>query len=157
MTCWLNDARCQWGDLWHDQVLVNAPPTQALCLAQGLRREFLDTAKLVVLCQRQLPYSQSEDYCQEADSVFLAGDSSFSWDEVASAQGSLLLLGSSSESSLLYRRGLKNFQSCNIAYPANEEIFLTKQPLVGLEGSKQFLQRLWNGFIQKRLRQNNQI
>ena len=157
LTCWLNDARCQWGDLWYDQVLVNASPTQALCLAQGLRREFLDTDKLVVLCQRQLPHSQSKDYCQEADSVFLAGDGSFSWDEVASAQGSLLLLGSSSESSLLYRRGMKNFQSCNIAYPANEEIFLTKQPLVGLEGSKQLLQRLWNGFIQQSLRQNNQI
>ena len=156
LTSCLNDARCQWGALWFDRVIVSAPPTQALCLAQALRREWVDTQSLTVCCQRQLPQSVPSTYCNEADAIYMAGQDSFAWNTLANDEGSLLLLGSSSESSLLYRLGLKNFVSCNIAYPANEEIFLTEQPQVGLEGSKQLLQKIWNAYIRQCLQKQGE-
>ncbi|MGM9582619.1 MAG: nitrogenase component 1, partial [Phascolarctobacterium sp.] len=64
ITSWLNDACCQWGALWFDRVMVSAPPTQALCLAQALRREWVDTSSLEVYCQRQLPKSELSAYCK---------------------------------------------------------------------------------------------
>ena len=66
---------------------------------------------------------------------------------------SLLLLGSSSEGSLLYRQKHSHFLNCNIAFPANDEIFLLPHPFTGLNGSRYMLQRLWNGYISKKLQE----
>ena len=142
----LNDARCQWGSLWYDRVIVSAPPTQALCLAQALRQEWLDTRQLVVCCQRALPSGKQELYCQEADSVYTAGVDKMSLERMVESGESLLILGSSSENALLHR--LKHtFSSCTIASPVKEEVLLLEQPFVGITGSRYMLQRLWKCYI----------
>ena len=40
--------------------------------------------------------------------------------------------------------------ACNICYPTNDEVFITKQPMVGLQGSAYMLERLWNCFIRRK-------
>ena len=149
LTSLLNDARCQWGDLWADRIIISGPPTQALCLGEAVRREWVDTSELWLCCQRKLPHNAPEAYCKAADAIFISGEIDIPWKDIAQFTGSLLLMGSSSESSLLYRQGRTDFINCNIAFPAKEEIYLTKQPLVGLEGSKQLVQKIWNAYIRQ--------
>lgn len=156
LTSWLNDARCQWGSLWYDKVIVSAPPTQSLCLAEALRQEFVDTAELIVLCQGSMPKTRTAAYCSVADNIHVAHEEAFDWSSLKTDAGQLLLLGSSSESSLLYRQG-RSFGGFNIAYPANEEVYLTEQPLVGLTGSKQLCQKLWNDYIRQCLRKQGGV
>ena len=157
VTSLLNDARCQWGDLWADRIIISGPPTQALCLGETVRGEWVDTSELWVCCQRQLPHTAPKAYCQAADVIYVSGERELPWGDMAQFKGSLLLLGSSSESSLLYRQGRTDFINCNIAFPANEEIFLTNQPLVGLEGSKQLVQKLWNAYIRLCIQKQGEV
>lgn len=157
VTSLLNDARCQWGDLWADRIIISGPPTQALCLGDAVRREWVDTSELWLCCQGKLPHTTPEVYCQAADEIFISGEKDLPWKELVQFDGSLLLLGSSSESSLLYRQGRKDFIYGNIAFPAKEEIYLTKQPLVGLEGSKQLAQKIWNAYIRQCIQNQGEV
>ncbi len=50
----VNEARCTWGELWFDKIIVAAPGTTAFCIAQTLREEWADTEKLTVICQNTL-------------------------------------------------------------------------------------------------------
>ena len=149
LTSLLNDVRCQWGDLWADRLIISGPPTQALCLGEAVRREWVDTSELWLCCQRGLPHNAPEAYCQAADKIYISGEKDLPWKDIAQFTGSLLLLGSSSESSLLYRQGRADFINCNIAFPAKDEIPLPKQPLVALEGSKPLAQQIWNPYIKQ--------
>lgn len=139
-----NEARLLWGSLWFDEVLVSAPPTAALQLAQALRMEWADMGRLTVICQGQLTQAPE---CEAADTVYCVGED----DEAIAAYmqqcDNVLLLASSSESSVLYRREACHFCCCNIAYPANDEVFIQKQPMVGFTGSAYLLERLWNTFV----------
>ena len=146
-----NDISCNWGRLWYDEVLVSAPPTIALCMAQALRNEWMDMRTLHVYCQRQLPQSQASDYCQTADAVYTAGVDEMKLETLFANPDKVLILGSSSESSVLYRKNHSHFQTCNIAFPVNDELILAQMPFVGLNGSKYMLERLWNGFIRSNL------
>ncbi len=142
-----NEAVALWGSLWFDEVVVSAPATQALCLAQALRTEWTDIGKLSVICQ-QAP--AKELACDTADAVYTVGEDDAAISNCLKTCDNVLLLASSSESSVLYRRERCNFTSCNIAYPANDEVFIVQQPMVGLRGSGYMLQRLWNCFIQQK-------
>lgn len=146
-----NDISCNWGRLWYDEVLVSAPPTIALCMAQTLRNEWMDMRTLHVYCQRQLPQSQASDYCQTADAVYTAGVDEMKLETLFANPDKVLILGSSSESSVLYRKNHSHFQTCNIAFPVNDELILAQMSFVGLNGSKYMLERLWNGFIRSNL------
>lgn len=141
-----NEAVALWGSLWFDEVIVSAPATQALCLAQALRTEWTDIGKLSVICQ-QAP--AKELACDTTDAVYTVGEDDAAISTCLKTCDNVLLLASSSESSVLYRRERCNFTSCNIAYPANDEVFIVQQPMVGLRGSGYMLQRLWNCFIQQ--------
>lgn len=154
LTSWLNEIRSLWGSLWFDRAVVSAPPTAALCLAQALRSEWADMGSLNVLCQRRLPRSVPGYYCGAANNIYTAGIDQDKITACFADDGqSLLLLGSSSESSLLYRQKHSHFLNCNIAFPANDEIFLLQQPFAGFTGSRYMLQRLWNGYINRRLQE----
>lgn len=153
LTGWINETHSLWGSLWFDTAVVSAPPTIALCMAQALRDEWADTARLLVLCQRSLPQADAAYYCDAADAVYTSGTEAINLTELLQDAGALLLLGSSSESSLLYRKHAYNFLNCNIAFPANDEIFLTRQPFAGFNGCRYMLQRLWNAYISKRLQE----
>lgn len=147
LTSLVNDVSCDWGRLWFDQGVVSASPTVALCIAQALREEWADMGNLVVICQRSLEQENYRTYCTVADSILTAGVDDIALKNIVSEKGIVLLLGSSSETSSLYRQKRSNFISCNIAYPARDEVFLLQHPVVGLQGSRYMLQRLWNAYI----------
>ncbi|MDY4921177.1 MAG: nitrogenase component 1 [Phascolarctobacterium sp.] len=152
LTSWINDARCVWGSLWFDKVAVCAPPTMALCLAQSLRSEWLDTAQLEVLCQRQLPNKNAQHYCTTADAIYCAGVDNPGLNNLLSGE-QLLLLGSSSEASYLYRQGRKHFVNLNVAFPANDEYFFSERPWIGFTGARVMLERIWNAYIWQKMRE----
>ena len=142
-----NEAVALWGSLWFDEVIISAPATQALCLAQTLRTEWTDIGRLSVICQQTI---EQPPACDTADAIYTVGEDDAAVSECLKSCNNVLLLASSSEGSVLYRREQCNFTSCNIAYPANDEVFIVQQPMVGLKGSGYMLQRLWNCFIQQR-------
>ena len=144
-----NEARLLWGSLWFDEVLVSATPTVAMAMAQALRTEWADTAQLTVICQQ--PPAQPLA-CEAADAVYSVGVDDAAIAAYYAQCDQVLVLASSSESSVLYRRKNCEFFSCNIAYPANDAVFVTSQPMVGFKGSAYMLERLWNIFVQSSLK-----
>ena len=148
-----SEARLLWGALWFDEVLVSAPPTQALCLAQSLRTEWADMGRLTVICQQSLAQLPE---CEAADAVYIVGQDDEAIEQYLNTCNNVLVLASSSESSVLYRRNECSFIPCNIAYPAQDDIFFSKTPFVGFKGCLHLQERLWNKFsadlLQKRVR-----
>lgn len=148
-----SEARLLWGALWFDEVLVSAPTTQALCLAQSLRTEWADMGRLTVICQQSLPQLPE---CEAADAVYIVGKDDEAIEQYLDTCNNVLVLASSSESSVLYRRNDCSFIPCNIAYPAQDDIFFSRTPFVGFKGCLQLQERLWNKFsadlLQKRVR-----
>ena len=138
-----SEARLLWGSLWFDEVLVSAPSTTALCLAQALRTEWADMGKLTVMCQQKL---QEQPCCDAADTIYVVGEDDEAIETYLADCDNVLVLASSSESSVLYRRNACRFTPCNIAYPAQDEIFFTQEPFAGFAGCLNMLQRLWNKF-----------
>ena len=145
-----SEARLLWGSLWFDEVLVSAPSTQALCLAQALRTEWADMGSLTVVCQQAL---QERLTCEAADAVLAVGQDDEAIEAYLNSCNNVLVLASSSESSVLYRRNGCKFIPCNIAYPAQDDLFFAQEPFVGFNGCLQLLQRLWNKFSANLLKQ----
>lgn len=143
----INEARSVWGELWFDQIIVAAPGTTALCLAQALREEWADTEKMTVICQNAVTQIAQP---LEADEILTAGQNGKKIEQVLQQADNVLLVGSSSESSFLLRAG-KKFYACNIAYPIQDELLLASAPFVGIRGAGHMLQRLWNLKIKSQL------
>lgn len=146
LTAWNNEIHCLWGDLWFDNILVSAPGTTALCMGEAVRSEWADTGRLTVICQQPVINNK---YCTIADDVFIAGADFSRIDHYLKNIDNVLVLGSSSENSLLWRRRNCTFASCNIAYPANDEVLLIDEPFAGIRGSAHMQQCLWNAFIRQ--------
>ena len=144
------EARLLWGNLWFDEVLVSAPASVALGLAQALRTEWADMGRLTVICQQQLKQGLS---CDTADAVYTVGCDDEAIAAYFQSCNNVLVLGSSSESSVLYRRDDCHFNTCNIAAPANDEVILQPEPCVGFKGCLYMLQRLWNVFVNNSLQE----
>lgn len=148
-----NEARLLWGSLWFDEVLVSAPPTVALCMAQALRTEWADMGALTVICQQPLAQAWN---CEAADAVYSVGRDDAAIAEYFAQCDNVLLLASSSESSVLYRREKCHFNCCNIAYPANDAVLISQQPMAGFTGSSYMLERLWNVFVAASLKKQGE-
>lgn len=147
---WNNDMRCQWGNLWFDEVITAAPPTTAMCFADTLVREWIDTGSLNLICQHK-----TDNNCgagKYADKIFFAGEDGENIEYLLNNFSDGLLTGSSSEKAVLDRSGNYNTATVNIAFPVNDEMLITDLPFCGLRGSAHILQRLWNAFIQKKQR-----
>lgn len=106
--------------------------------------------RLTVICQQQLKQSLS---CEAADAVYTVGCDDEAIAAYFQSCNRVLVLGSSSESSVLYRRDDCHFSTCNIAAPANDEVILQPEPCVGFKGCLYMLQRLWNVFVNNSLRE----
>lgn len=146
---WNNDSRCSWGSLWFDRAVVAMPGTAALGLGNALVSEWCDTGHLTVICQNRV---EQKHLCQFADDIFFADSDGDKISACLKEKGSLLLLGSSSESSIVRHSGNKELISLNMAFPATEQILLTDSPYMGIKGSAHMLERIWNAFIQQSLR-----
>ena len=143
----VNEARCTWGELWFDKIIVAAPGTTAICMAQALREEWADTEKLIVICQNRVKKLPAP---AEADEILLAEKDSKKIEQLQQQADNTLILGSSSESSVLLRER-KRFWCCNIAYPVQDEVLLAVAPFAGIRGAGHMLQRLWNLKIKAQL------
>lgn len=141
----IEDFSCYWGNMWYDQVVVQAPGTQALCIAQALREEWLNMGKLTVLCLQPVA---KNIYCDAADEIVTKDVDFNSWEQYVTPEGEGLFLGSSNESANMRRKGYDNMINLNIAYPIHDELFLNDTPYVGIRGTKNLLQKLWNGYMQ---------
>lgn len=144
LTAWNNDYAMAWGGVHFDNVLVAAPGTQALCFSEALRREWVDTEELTVICQNPV---REQDYCTTADTVYTVGEDNRAIEEYMAGTDNVLVVGSSGESSNLWRRKDCRFISCNLAYPVKDEVLLTQVPFVGIRGAAHLQQRLWNAFM----------
>lgn len=151
LTDWSNELSLNWGSPWFESVVVSAPGTTAVCLADTVRMEWLDTGKLVVQCQNDVTLYGL--HSSQADTELIAGR-----DDARAAQmfrylDNALLLGSSNESALTDRRR-NRIAVCNIAFPVKDEALLVSVPFCGLQGARHMAQRIWNAYIQGILRQD---
>lgn len=144
----LEDYSCYWGALWYDQVIVAAPSTQALAMAEALRTEWMDMGKLTVLGLTEV---KDKSFCTCLDELIVVDKAMTNWKDCISKHGSVLLLGSNNEQVNILREGLANIDFLNIAYPLHQEVVLVDMPLVGIKGTPYFLQLLWNKFMQTKV------
>ena len=66
LTAWSNELRSVWGFLWFEKVVLSASSTTALCLAQALRSEWLDTGWMTVICQNEIENKYFENEILES-------------------------------------------------------------------------------------------
>lgn len=132
-----------WGELWFDQVLVAAPASTALGMAQAIRREWVDTAKLTILAQggimQQIPAGLGRVIDAKKDGQALA--------DCLNQLTTGLLLASSNERVWLCRNQQQAVVYQNIALPVYDEIRLSHRPFMGLQGAVHLLESLWERYI----------
>ncbi len=145
LIAWSNEMRGIWGELWFDNIVITAPTTTAICLAQALRSEWVDTGSLTVICQNEVKHSVLD--CIMADEILFSHKDSGKINDVWQNLHNALLLGSSSETSIMERQGNSSVCISNIAFPVKDELLITDTPFCGIKGSAHLLQRLWNSFI----------
>ncbi len=143
LTAWSNELRSVWGSLWFDNVVLSASSTTALCLAQALRSEWLDTSWMTVICQNKI----ENKYCTLADEVYYSGSDGPGINRVLDQVNDVLVLGSNYETTLLDNRGDCSYVSCNISLPVCDEALMIAYPFAGIRGSAHLLQRIWNAYI----------
>ncbi|WP_196598755.1 nitrogenase component 1 [Pectinatus frisingensis] len=144
LTAYGNDVSCNWGEPWFDETIICAPGTMALCMAEAVRGEWINTQRLQVVCRDNVI---SEDlYSVMADKVYPKEKIKTALESVLCGGKSILLAGSSNETAIFMRHN-KMVSCCNVAYPVNDEVLLTQVPFAGIRGSFHMQQRLWNAFI----------
>ena len=145
-----NNLQSLWGPLWFTHVLIAAPPSEAVGIAEAVRSEWLDTENLIIHMTAKSSY-----FTEAADAVRLVGidDREIKKDYENWSEG--LVMGSSHESARLFRLD-KKFMSCNIARPSSDEIFVTDTPLCGLRGAEYLYERLWNLKVREKMKDKNQ-
>ncbi len=144
-----SDVQMTWGNMWFDKAVVAAPGTVAAGIGDALRREWADMGKLTVISYHDVTSFGLQSTM--ADTFLIAGEAGRQIESIWETLDEGLLLGSSSERSLIRRD--KHVVCCNIALPVQDELMLIEQPFCGLRGSEYMLQRLWNGYIQQRMKQ----
>ncbi|HWR05577.1 nitrogenase component 1 [Sporomusa sp.] len=133
-----------WGEMWFNRVLVAAPSSTALAVAQAVRREWVDTANLTTIAQDGLKHLRVPagigrviDGRKERQAIEAC------LNELTAG----LLLASSNERAWLYRKGAQAVACQNIALPVYDEIRLSHRPFMGLRGAVHLVERLWERYI----------
>lgn len=140
-----SNSESMWGPLWFDRILVSAPPSEAMGIADAIRNEWVDTEKLtvhfMVPCHKKPP---------AADVIRNVGlddqgikDDYESWEDG-------LVLGSSHETARLIRLQ-KNFMNINITRPSYNELQVDDLPICGFRGAEYLFGRLWNVKLYRRM------
>lgn len=138
-----NGLESLWGSLWFDEVLVAAPPSEAMGIAEALRSEWMDTAKLTIHL-----LSPTDRTCQAADIIRLvtAEDEDIRRD-YENWKGGLVL--SSSHETTRLERLKKSFVSFHIARPSYDEGFFSDLPLSGFRGAALLYEKIWNARLKE--------
>lgn len=140
-----SNSESMWGPLWFDRILVSAPPSEAMGIADAIRNEWVDTEKLIV--HFLVP---SEKKPRSADVIRNVGldDRGIKEDYEAWKDG--LVLGSSHETARLIRLQ-KNFMNINITRPSYNELQVDDLPICGFRGAEYLFGRLWNVKLYRRM------
>ena len=142
----LNDIKMTWGDLWFDQVIVSAPTSVAIGISMALRREWADMGKLTVILQDT---NSKVHQLEEIDQILHAEKDAHLIEEKIKQIKSGLVLGSSNEENLLLRLNKKKVMFSNIAMPICDELLLNALPFMGIRGTHNMLERIWNLYIRQ--------
>lgn len=151
MTARINDIKSTWGDLWFEQGIISAPSSVVLGLAEALRLEWADMAKLTVILQDK-PVELPE--CDWIDTLLTIESKATEIEDAMNGLTDGILLASSSEVAVVQRRALRNVLTCNIANPVQNELLLNREPFMGINGSVNMLQRIWNKKIDNKMKEN---
>lgn len=139
-----NNSESLWGGLWYDHILISAPPSEAAGMAEAIRTEWVDTAKLTVHFQ-----AQTDRTVPVADEVRVVGrDDALIKQDYENWNGGLVL-SSGHETMLLTRMG-KKFSFFHIALPSHDEMHFTDVPFCGLRGAAYLYEQLWNAKFRSR-------
>lgn len=138
-----NNLESLWGPLWFDNVLISAPPSDALGIAETIRSEWIDTARLTIHAQ-----CDTERTTPAADAIRIAlkNEKEITKDYEDWKGG--LFLASSHETHLLTRMG-KPFTGFHIALPSHDEVHFSDLPQCGLRGAGYLYEQLWNAKLRK--------
>ena len=133
-----------WGQLWFDEILIAAWPSDAASLAEAVRGEWADTGRLIV--HQQEP---SDQKIPAADAVrTVRADEAAIEADYAAWQGGLLL-GSSHETTRLARLG-KTAEFVPVSRPVYEELLADDTPLYGFAGAARLLERIFHAGIEEK-------
>jgi len=134
-----------WGQLWFDEILVSAWPSDAAAIAETVRGEWADTGKLLVHLQEP-----SEIKIPAADIIrTVRADDAEINEDYKNWQGGLLL-ASSHETTRLGRLG-KKARFIPIFRPVYEEMLADSTPIYGFAGAARLFERVFNaGIAEKR-------
>lgn len=134
-----------WGPLWFDRILVSAPPSEAMGIADAIRNEWVDTEKLII--HFLVPCDLNP---RSADIIRNVGKDDQGIKEDYDAWVDGLVLGSSHEAARLIRLQ-KKFMSINITRPSYNEVAVDDLPICGLRGAEYLFGRLWNVKLFRRM------
>ncbi len=133
-----NNLESLWGALWFDRILISAPPSEAAGMAEAIRREWADTAKMTIHFQ-----CQTNKTVPAADEIRVVGkDDVLIKKDYETWQGGLVL--SSSHETMLLTRLQKDFAYVHIALPSHDEMHFSDVPFCGLRGAAYLYELLWN-------------
>ena len=138
-----NNLESLWGPLWFDAVLISAPPSEALGIAEAIRSEWIDTARLCVHAQCE---TEKSTPAADAIRVVMKNEKEIAKD-YEDWQGGLVL-SSSHETHLLRRMG-RSFTGFHIALPSHDEVHFSDLPQCGLRGAGYLYEQLWNAKLRK--------
>ena len=136
----LSEIKIIFGELWYERVLVAAPPSAALGIAEALRCEWADVGWLSVLLAQPLG-KEKPDY---ADEIICSATDGLRVKEALRSLRSGILLGSSNESTQVKGVAEGTVPFLPLAYPVFERALLTDLPFMGLRGAQYLQERLWN-------------
>lgn len=138
-----NNLESLWGPLWFDAVLISAPPSEALGIAEAIRSEWIDTARLCIHAQCE---TEKSTPAADAIRVVMKNEKEIAKD-YEDWQGGLVL-SSSHETHLLRRMG-RSFTGFHIALPSHDEVHFSDLPQCGLRGAGYLYEQLWNAKLRK--------
>lgn len=138
-----------WNPLAFDKVFMAGTGTVVQCMADALRKEWLDTDELVIISQHKL----KKQYCSLVDRIVYADDGNYTVAKLFASEKdeSCLLLGSSNEYMEVRMESNKFIPRIHISLPAVDGALLNQVPYMGIKGSANMLQHLWNCFIEMKL------
>ncbi|HBK27502.1 MAG TPA: oxidoreductase [Dialister sp.] len=139
-----NNLESLWGGLWFDHILISAPPSEAAGMAEAIRSEMADTAKLTIHFQ-----AKTDLIVPAADEIrHVSRDDALIKKDYETWDGGLVL-SSSHETMLLTRMG-KKFTFFHIALPSHDEVHFSDVPFCGLRGTAYLYEQLWNAKFRNR-------
>ncbi len=138
-----NNLESLWGALWFDEILISAPPSDAAGLAEAIRSEWADTARLTIHFQ-----AKTDLTVPAADAIRIVGEDDQEIRKDYENWKGGLVLSSSHETQHLTRLG-KSYTSFHVALPSPDEPHFSDLPQCGFRGAAYIYEKLWGAKLRK--------